>query len=51
MFSIFSLDMLDEGSDVLLAEARCFEQQGGSPLFRAEFTAVGRNRSFLSVVE
>ena len=43
--------MLDEGNDVLLAGARRFEQQGGNPLFRAEFTAVGRNRSFHSVVE
>ena len=43
--------MLDEGNDVLLAGARRFEQQGGNPLFRAEFTAVGRNRSFRSVVE
>ena len=36
---------------MLLAGARRFEQQGRNPLFRAEFTAVGRNRSFRSVVE
>ena len=45
-FSIFSLDILEKGNDVFLAGARRFEQQGGNPLFRAEFTAVGRNRSF-----
>ena len=42
---------LEEDSDVLLAAARRFDQRGGNPIFRAIFTAVGRNRSFCSIVE
>ena len=30
---------------------RRFEQHGGNPLFRAEFTPVGRNRSFRGIVD
>ena len=38
----------DEG---LLSAFRRFEQHGGNPLFRAEFTPVGRNRSFRGIVD
>lgn len=35
----------------MLAGARRYEQQGGNLLFRANFTAAGRNRSFCGVVQ
>lgn len=41
---------MNEDDDLLLAAARRYEQQGGNPLFRADFTAVGRNRSFRGIV-
>ena len=44
------LGLLEEENDVLLAAARRFDQRGGNPIFRAIFTAAGRNRSFLGVV-
>ena len=42
---------LEEDNDVLLAAARRFDQRGGNPIFRAIFTAAGRNRSFRGVVQ
>ena len=45
------LGLLEEDNDVLLAAARRFDQRGGNPIFRAIFTAVGRNRSFRGVVQ
>ena len=36
---------------MLLAAARRFDQRGGNPIFRAIFTAAGRNRSFRGVVQ
>lgn len=45
------IDILEEGNDVLLAGARRYDQQGGNPLFRANFTAAGRNSSFRGVVQ
>ena len=35
---------------MLLATARRYDQRGGNPIFRAIFTAAGRNRSFRGVV-
>ena len=40
---------MEEDNDVLLAAARRFDQTGGNPIFRAIFTAAGRNRSFRGV--
>ena len=45
------LGLLEEDNDVLLAAARRFDQRGGNPIFRAIFTAAGRNRSFRGVVQ
>ena len=42
---------MEEDNDVLIAAARRFDQRGGNPIFRAIFTAVGRNRSFRGVVQ
>ena len=42
---------MEEDNDVLLAAARRFDQRGGNPIFRAIFTAAGRNRSFRGVVQ
>ena len=39
--------MLDEGNDVLLAEARCFEQQGGSPCLEQSLQQSGETDPFL----
>ncbi|CAH3024366.1 unnamed protein product [Porites evermanni] len=36
---------MKEDDEGLLSAFRRFEQHGGNPLFRAEFTPVGRNRS------
>lgn len=41
---------MSEDNDLLLAGARRFEQLGGNPVFRANFTTVGRNRSFRGIV-
>ena len=41
---------MNDDDEALLSAFRRFEQRGGNPLFRAEFTPVGRNRSFRSIV-
>ena len=42
---------MNEDDEGLLSAFRRFEQHGGNPLLRAEFTPVGRNRSFRGIVD
>ena len=41
----------DEEDELMLSALWRGEQRGGNPLFRAEFTRVGRNRSFRGILE
>ena len=41
----------DEEDELMLSALRRGEQRGGNPLFRAEVTLVGRNRSFRGILE
>lgn len=46
-FYFVFLEFMDpEEDEILLAAYRRFKQQGGNPIFRAEFTPVGQNCSF-----
>ena len=46
LFCFFFEFMDPEEDEILLAAYRRFEQRGGNPIFRAEFTPVGQNCSF-----
>ena len=43
--------LMNDDDDVMLSAYHRFEQHGGIPLFRADFTPVGRNRSFCGIVK
>ena len=43
--------LLDEEDELMLSALRRGEQRGVKPLFRAEFTPLGRNRSFRGILE
>ena len=42
---------MNEDDENLLSAFRCFEQRGRNPLFRADVTPVGKNRSFCGIVD
>ena len=49
---MFVIELLpDEENELMLSALRRGEQRGGNPLFRSEFTPVGRNRSFRGILE